>query len=284
MDEMDSVYGGAGAPGRRTHLRDEIDVEIDEVFTRPGSSETDVSNSNLQALDENSLEFLTYENYLAEVASGTVDASLDEDTSSLHGGDREVEIEEPSAGEGAALEGSDASLFGDESTEDFESLLSEMASAIEHELEGDDEATENSEDTGSPARTTHPTGASSLELARGYFDVGLFEEALREFEKALAAGVETPSALLYMGRCLMELENWDQAVERLQQGMEAAAEDSALALEIRFELGVAYQDRGEGWMAYEVLGEVAQRDPTFRTADVTARLEQIAAQLGVGEG
>ncbi len=275
MEEMDSLYGGGG----RTHLRDEIDVEIDEVFTRPGSTEGTPTGDDLQALDENSLEFLSYENYLAEVASGTLDASLDGEPPE---GDREIEIEEPSTGEREGNERSEESLVGEENTEDFESLLAEMASAIEHELDEDDEPTEGSTDD--PATGGNPAPASTLELIQGYLEVGLFDEALRECGKALDAKTDPAQTLLYMGRCHREMGDFDEAVDRLKQGAVEAANDPALALEIHLELGIVYQDKGEGWMAYEVLGEVAQRDPSFRTEDVTARLEAIASQLGVGEG
>jgi len=278
LEEMDSLYGGGGG---RTHLRDEIDVDIDEVFTRPDSTESHATDADLQALDENSLEFLSYENYLAEVASGTVDASMDDE---VDPDDREIEIEEPSTGEREALEGSEESLLGDENTEDFESLLSEMATAIEHELDEDEEITEDGVTSDGPAGESDAAAAPGLELAQGYYDVGLFEEALREYTKAVDAGVEPARALLYVGRCQRELGNFDDAVERLQEGSGIAASDPQLALEIQFELGVVYHEKGEGWMAYEVLGEVAQRDPSFRTGDVTTRLEQIASQLGVGEG
>jgi tetratricopeptide (TPR) repeat protein len=278
VEEMDSLYGGGG----RTHLRDEIDVEIDEVFTRPGSADPASTDDHLQALDENSLEFLSYENYLAEVASGTIDASLDGESVE---GDREFEIEEPSTGEGPALEASEESLVGEENTEDFESLLAEMASAIENELDEDDESTEDTEGNarGSVASGA-PVPANALELVQGYLEVGLFDEALRECSKALESKVEPAQTLLYMGRCHREMGNFDDAVERLMEGADAAADDAALALELHFELGIVYEAKGEGWMAYEVLGEVAQRDPSFRTDEVTSRLEAIASQLGVGEG
>jgi tetratricopeptide (TPR) repeat protein len=275
MEEMDSLYGGGG----RTHLRDEIDVEIDEVFTRPGSTEGTPTGDDLQALDENSLEFLSYENYLAEVASGTLDASLDGEPPE---GDREIEIEEPSTGEREGIEQSEESLIGDENTEDFESLLAEMATAIEHELDEDDEITEGG--TGGSAAGGTPAPASALELIQGYLEVSLFDEALRECGKALDARTEPARTLLYMGRCHRKMGDFDEAVERLKQGAVEAANDPTLALELHLELGIVYQDKGEGWMAYEVFGEVAQRDPTFRTEDVTARLEAIASQLGVGEG
>lgn len=275
MEEMDSLYGGSA----RTHLRDEIDVDIDEVFTRPGSAEGASIDENLQALDENSLEFLSYENYLAEVASGTIDASLDGEPPE---GDREIEIEEPSTGERGGLDESEESLLGEENTEDFESLLAEMATAIERELDEDDESTEGSAQ-GSAAGGP-PAPASALELVQGYLEVGLFDEALRECAKALDSKVDPAQTLLYMARCHREMGDFDDAVERLQQGADAAADNPAIALELHFELGIVYQEKGEGWMAYEVLGEVAQREPSFRTADVTARLEAIASQLGVGEG
>ena len=289
LEEMDSLYGSGGG---RAHLRDEIDVEIDEVFTRPDPTAGQVTDADLQALDENSLEFLSYENYLAEVAAGTIDASMDDE---VDPDDREIEIEEPSTGEGADLDGSEESLLGDENTEDFESLLAEMATAIEHELDEDEDEDEDEEITedgvstdgtaGKPTEVPATAGGSpGLELAQGYFDVGLFEEALREYTKAVESGVEPGQALLHMGRCHRELGNFDDAVDSLQQGSQAVASDPQLALEVQFELGVVYLEKGEGWMAYEVLGEIAQRDPSFRTEEVTTRLAQIAAQLGVGEG
>jgi len=292
--ETSTPLGGEGVTSPGGHLRDEIDVEIDEVFRRPehgitGSmDESMTGDDEFQALDENSLELLTYENYLSEVASGTKDISLDEVVDPSP--DREIEIEDDGSEDVADPE----DTFGElEDSEDFDALLSELATAIEGELrEGDDlsldeeeEETEDSEprDVTTPGDSVTSMETNSFDLGRGYLDVGLFEEALREFGNAAATGHDQATCLLYMGRCERELGRWDEALERLQEGLQAAEGNAALLLDLQFELGVTCQEKGEGWMAYEAFGEVAQRDPSFRAEEVASRLEQIAAQLGVGE-
>ena len=252
-----------------SNLRDEIDVDIDEVFTRPASN-ADGSlasgDDDFAPLDENSLEVLTYENYLAEVAASVGDPGDSTDD------DREIQIEEESGDSGGA-----ADL---DSSEDFEALLSEIATAIQDEVGGEDE--EDTED--SVASSAAPgTSGTSMEIARGYYEVGLYEEALREFGNA-TGGDDAGDALLQMGRCHRQLQQWDDALELFQRGLAEVGADDGLYLDLQFEMGLAYEEKGEGWAAYEAFGEIAQRDPSYRSEEVTSRLEQIAAQLGVGEG
>jgi len=271
-DELDSLQhsdanpASAGAEGG-SNLRDEIDVDIDEVFTRPESF-TDGSlasgEGDLEALDENSLEVLTYENYLSEVASSASERG------ESYEDDREIQIEEDSGDEAENLDQS----------EDFEALLSEIATAIEKEVGGEDE--EDTEDS-VPAAATSGGAGTSMEIARGYYEVGLYEEALREYSNASAGG-DAPQALLQMGRCNRQLQRWDDAIEALQRGLAEVGVDDALYLDLQYEIGRAYQEKGEGWAAYEAFGEIAQRDPAYRSEEVTSSLEEIAAQLGVGEG
>jgi len=267
----ESAAAAATDDGAGSNLRDEIDVDIDEVFTRPDSftdGNLESGGNDLEALDENSLEVLTYENYLSEVATDVGDA---EGTDAADA-DREIRIETDSE---------DAQDTDDlDDSEDFEALLSEVASAIENEVKtGTEEGTEDSVD---PAAVTGGSG-SSMEIARGYYEVGLYEEALRELANA-AGGDQSAQALLQMGRCHVQLSQWDNAIECLQQGLAEVGDDDPLFLDLQFEIGHAYQHKGEGWAAYEAFGEIAQRDPSYRSDEVTGTLEQIAEQLGVGEG
>ena len=243
---------------------------------------------DLESLDGESVEILPDEQLLSELAvgpSGSKAPSMasppPEDTDEIELEVSDDDDESTMATPGAAEEVDEPDTIDDEvplerdpSTADdaFDSLLDEMANVI-----GDEPEVSVAQ---APALAG---GSAGLDLGMGYFEVGLYEEALRELRGALEAGADAARARLYMGRCLGKLGRIAESVEQLQEGLETTDGSGEVALELMFELAESYQAQGEQQVALDTYKEIAGRDAAFRSTEVAARIAALAAELGLAE-
>ena len=248
----------------------------------PASMDPDV-----ESLDGESVEILPDEQLLSELAMGPAAAAAaaapqapeDSDEIELEVSDDESTLASP---EGAALKDSlddDPDTIDDEvpldrepsaTDADFDSLLDEMADVIGGVT---DEPT-----AAEGADTALGGGSPGLDLGLGYYEVGLYAEALRELEGVIGEGVDDARARLYIGRCRIKLGQVASAVEDLRLGLDAGPAPEIEA-ELLFELGAGYEAQGEARVAHDTFADLAQRAPDHRPADVAERVSELAARL-----
>ncbi len=244
---------------------------------------------DVESLDGESVEILPDEHLLSELAMGPsaaqapgaaesaedsdeIELEVSDDEATMHSPDRADEVDEPDTIDDEIPLERDSS----EADQEFDSLLDEMADVIGHEVGG------AAPTEGGPAPAAR-SASPSLDLGLGYFEVGLYEEALRELETALDGGADPARARLYVGRCQSKLGRHNEAVDQLQQGLTVGGGDEGTELELMFALGEAYQAQGELAVAHETYQEVARRDAGFLSDEVAQRVAALAVELGLAE-
>ncbi|MCK6528149.1 tetratricopeptide repeat protein [Myxococcota bacterium] len=169
--------------------------------------------------------------------------------------------------------------------------LFDLARALESELgedgdDGEDGAGGETFDLGYGGEDAGPEGDDVLaatdphDLGRSYFEVGLYDEAKGEFERAVAEGVRVAESLEMIGVCLRKKRAWDAAVGHFQQVLQGGNLDTEGMLRVLFELGVTYEARGDKASAYRVYQRLASARPDYRGGEVGHRLEGLALELG----
>jgi tetratricopeptide (TPR) repeat protein len=120
---------------------------------------------------------------------------------------------------------------------------------------------------GGPDLDTH------YDLGLAYKEMGLYDEAIREFALVREAPGRAVQCFLMIGLCHLERGQLMEAVEQFKAGLyvENISEQEALAL--YFELGAAYEELGDPREALYYFEKVQKRDPAFR--DVDRRIEAL---------
>jgi tetratricopeptide (TPR) repeat protein len=120
------------------------------------------------------------------------------------------------------------------------------------------------------------------QLGVAYHEMGLWDDALREFDTAMRAGGRQPRYLLAAGRTLAERKQLDAAAECLLEGLRAPGLEGAEVLALNFELGVLYEKKADAQQALHHFEKVAMQEPGYR--DVRARLDRLRDRLHDGRG
>ncbi|CAN5139403.1 hypothetical protein BH11MYX1_BH11MYX1_03910 [soil metagenome] len=115
------------------------------------------------------------------------------------------------------------------------------------------------------------------DLGLAYKEMGLFDEAVKVFEKAMRAPGRESQCRVMIGMCQREQGNPQEAIHQYKQGLHASPSDRE-RLSLYYEIGMTYEsigDRGEALYYFEA---VTRRDPRF--ADASQRAEALRAQGG----
>lgn len=115
---------------------------------------------------------------------------------------------------------------------------------------------------------------SHYDLGVAYKEMGLYEDAVREFavaarDKARTCVCETMIGLLHMDR-----GNVDRAIDAFKRGFDAEVRSPSHETAVCFELAAAYEAKGQIVEALNYYQRVAQRDPNYR--DVHERIKRLS--------
>jgi tetratricopeptide (TPR) repeat protein len=111
------------------------------------------------------------------------------------------------------------------------------------------------------------------DLGIAYKEMGLLDDAVREFGLAVRAPDAQIGALTMIGICKLELGRTSDALEHFLQGLNSDAVTAEEALALRFEIGRAYESMGKLGEATKFYEKVHAMDASFR--DVTTRLREV---------
>jgi hypothetical protein len=111
---------------------------------------------------------------------------------------------------------------------------------------------------------------SHYDMGMSYKEMGLYEEALREFELASGSPELSASCEEMRADVLIELGRYQECAHLLR-GLVARDENDGVG--IHFLLGLAYEKLGESELALREYRLVEERDPGFR--DVRVRIAQL---------
>jgi len=111
------------------------------------------------------------------------------------------------------------------------------------------------------------------DLGLAYKEMGLYDEAIREFALVREAPGRAVQCFLMIGLCHVERGKLTEAVEQFKAGLYVENINEREALALYFELGAAYEGLGDAREALYYFEKVHKRDPGFR--DVERRIEAL---------
>jgi tetratricopeptide (TPR) repeat protein len=111
--------------------------------------------------------------------------------------------------------------------------------------------------------------------------MGLYDDAIAEFEKAGSASARALDCITLTGQCLVEAGETDAAMDAFKAGLahEGLSEEGRMSL--HFELGMLHQMNGQLLEALEFFQQVAEKDSFFR--DVSDLVRNLRRELGLDE-
>jgi tetratricopeptide (TPR) repeat protein len=149
-----------------------------------------------------------------------------------------VAAEEPSGDEGA----------------DFARMLSQFKAKVAENLEGED-------------------ARSQYDLGTAYKEMGLLDEAISMFQKALRMEPGHLASIEMLGQCFLDREEPQVAIQVLRRGVERGRDEEDDLVGIYYFLGQAHEAAGNPGEAREFYERVFALDINFR--DVTDRLRSL---------
>ncbi|HZZ85694.1 MAG TPA: tetratricopeptide repeat protein [Anaeromyxobacteraceae bacterium] len=123
-------------------------------------------------------------------------------------------------------------------------------------------------------------GQTHYDLGIAYKEMGLLDDAVQEFETALAAGggKKDLDCLTMVGLCRMAQEEPFQAVDAFSRALRAEGLNVDSAKALHYELGLAYEAAGDPEAALFFLQKIIRLDPRYRDVG------RAVARLGGGPG
>jgi tetratricopeptide (TPR) repeat protein len=115
------------------------------------------------------------------------------------------------------------------------------------------------------------------DLGLAYKEMGLFDEAMKAFEKTLRAPGREVQCRVMIGMCHREMGNPSEAIHQFKQGLHAEPSERE-RLSLYYEIGITYESIGDEAEALYYYESVTKRDPGF--ADAALRADQLRARVG----
>ena len=121
---------------------------------------------------------------------------------------------------------------------------------------------------------------SHFNLGIAYKEMGLYDDAIAEFDKASHDPSRAIDCITLTGQCHSEAGATESAMETFKRGltMDNLNDESRMAL--NFELGMLYQMNGQLLEALEIFQLVAEKDSFFR--NVSELIKNLRRELGLG--
>ncbi len=235
-----------------------IEEEPPEVI-EPQEDLSDISES----LEE--LDFFVSQD-LIEEAEGILEVLLEE-----HPNDKRVlKLAAEMRGGGKEDEGEPAS----ETSLDLDALAEDLG--LDDEVVNDDvfneiDAVFSQFKAGVEKQISQSDYATHYDLGVAYKEMGLFEDAISEFEIASGDPARAASAEMMTGICLVGLGRFDDAIGTYNESLKKSGLDEGERMAIMYELGKTHETQGNKSAALEMFNKILNKDPGF--ADVVDRID-----------
>jgi tetratricopeptide (TPR) repeat protein len=144
------------------------------------------------------------------------------------------------------------------------------------DLQGDDELAQKTVSELDSADTE-----SHYNLGIAYKEMGLYDDAIAEFEKAAIDPVRALDCTILTGQCRVEAGETDAAMASFKSGLsyEGISDDGRMTL--NFEIGMLHQFNGQLLDALESFQLVAEKDSFFR--EVSESIKNLRRELGLDD-
>ena len=110
-----------------------------------------------------------------------------------------------------------------------------------------------------------------FELGEQLCHAGRFREALPELQRARQNPNTRLKSMNLLGRCYRELGMLDLAAKQLEEAAQEISSMDAMKKEIVYNLGLVYEQMGEGEKSISAMKQIYETDYGYR--DVAARVE-----------
>jgi tetratricopeptide (TPR) repeat protein len=124
---------------------------------------------------------------------------------------------------------------------------------------------------------------TTFDLAKSYYDTGMYEDAAIEFQRCVDEGERVPEALELLGLSMRRNRNFKGAVDAFRRLLQEAPTDTDQVLRVMFELGVTYEAAGSRHSAYKIYRKIVEKRRNFREGEVVNRVASLALELGIRE-
>ncbi|MDB4956866.1 MAG: repeat-containing protein [Myxococcales bacterium] len=115
------------------------------------------------------------------------------------------------------------------------------------------------------------------DLGLAYKEMGLYDEAIKAFEKVLRVPNREVNCRVMLGMCQREMGNPSEAINHFKAGLHAEPSERE-RLSLYYEIGMTYESMGDGGEALYYFEAVLKRDPSF--ADAARHAETLRARVG----
>jgi tetratricopeptide (TPR) repeat protein len=117
--------------------------------------------------------------------------------------------------------------------------------------------------------------STHYDLGLAYKEMGLFDDAIKAFDKVLRSRQREVQCRLMIGMCHRDQGNPSEAVHQFKQALHAPTLTELERQSLYYELGVSYELLGDNGEALYYLEMVAKRDSSFAdSAERMARLKR----------
>ncbi len=121
----------------------------------------------------------------------------------------------------------------------------------------------------------HPTDNDlRLKLGYAYYDAGKINDALGAFQKAARDSRLRVEAAGMMGRCFLDKEQYDLAVEQLERAIDEHGVMDEKGMKLRYELALALEKSGDEEEALRIYKKIYSNDIGFR--DVAEKVDSLS--------
>jgi tetratricopeptide (TPR) repeat protein len=294
----------AAAPAEELELELELNLDLDlDLEEEPAPEDPGdrlaPAEAELEAAEE--LEIILNDDTGPEPVKGELPEEialvLDEEIGSQglpdEAGDRlELVLEQELEAAAETSSEADAALAPAASaSEDYFDLTGELLDDVETALDGVGEGGAGaslaegglSREVGAAVDEIDPEDAEShYNLGIAYKEMGLTDDAIAEFDKAMHNAERALDALTLKGLCLLDQDAFAEAEEIFRSGLDNLPLSRAETTSLRFELGLLYQAWGRPEQALETFETVAAEDSFYR--NVGEKLAALREELGRGGG
>jgi len=115
------------------------------------------------------------------------------------------------------------------------------------------------------------------DLGLAYKEMGLYDEAIKAFDKALRVHGREVQCRLMIGMCHREMGNTSEAIQQFKQGLHDEPQERERQ-SLYYEIGNTYESIGDDGEALYYFEMVTKRDPSF--ADAAQRADMLRARGG----
>jgi tetratricopeptide (TPR) repeat protein len=115
------------------------------------------------------------------------------------------------------------------------------------------------------------------DLGLAYKEMGLFDEAIKAFEKVLRVPNREVQCRVMLGMCQREMGNPSEAINHFKQGLHCEPSERE-RLSLYYEIGMTYEAIGDDGEALYYFEAVIKRDPSF--ADAIHRADALRGRVG----